>query len=160
MTERSSREDRQGQRRVGIKKNEKLITKHFNDYGTWDNANSHGLARIFGADRIDNMKNFIVREVWPKNRDKVVLLYTGLYDKDHKEVFEGDILDFGSFHGIVEWGMDSEEHDMYKVCGFVIKVIPNDNYVMGVLTPRITPITKWSGIENAKVIGNIYESTG
>lgn len=98
------------------------------------------------------MKEFIIKEIEGQK-----MLFTGFYDKGGQRIFEGDVLDFGHYKAVVEWGMDSEEHELHKVCGFVLRILKNDNFIIGLAAPQITPFGKWSGAQQAKVVGNIYE---
>lgn len=89
--------------------------------------------------------------------------YTGLSDKNGREIYEGDIVNQYGFvaKGIVEHGEykidDFSNHDrQHKHYGWHIKPIPNYNVVNDILsnTSYESLLSTQNGIE---VIGNIYE---
>mgnify|MGYP003629767402 CR=1 FL=1 len=74
-----------------------------------------------------------------------IMQYTGLKDKNGKEIYEGDIID----EGIVRFGIvdieDNEGCSYNQVCGFYIKDLRfNDEYHMD--------------LRDTEVIGNIHEN--
>jgi len=75
-------------------------------------------------------------------KDIVIQQFTGLTDKNDKEVFEGDIVKSGSSLATVEW-VEYVDQDFFwgNACGFVFNFDPTDMDQCG----------------EYAVVGNIYE---
>lgn len=84
-----------------------------------------------------------------KNQNWVVMQFTGLCDKNGKEIYEGDIVigDEGFFQpvkGVVEYGA--------LAFSFVGKCANGDNWNYTITNPKFTQD------KSVEVIGNIYET--
>ena len=82
--------------------------------------------------------------------DKVILMqYTGLKDKNWKEIYEGDIVRCGEF----EDDGDAKNHEV---------VFGDDNYAAFDLkhwTGEVNGLSYWLNAGIVEVIGNIYENS-
>lgn len=87
-----------------------------------------------------------------------IQIYIGLQDSEGVEVWEGDILDNGAYKFVIEWGLDNYEHPQYQVPGFVARLLPGDGLQMSPLAPIVAPIGHFSGIKEARVVGNICQT--
>lgn len=88
-----------------------------------------------------------------ENEDATLMQSTGLFDKNGKEIFEGDIIRISAYGCIVNFGKYTyfeDEHTQTTEIGFYLSFLnvepatyaPFDNYY-------------W---DNCEVIGNIYEN--
>jgi uncharacterized phage protein (TIGR01671 family) len=99
------------------------------------------------------------------NKDFVLLQFTGLLDKNGKEIYEGDIIIYqdyiGKYSGIVNlgaWEQDGsgDEYCSVSCLGFFIKRLngcDGEDYL-----PSHKATVSILGKETLEVIGNIYES--
>lgn len=74
--------------------------------------------------------------------DMILMQYTGLHDKNGKEIYEGDILKS------IQW------NDIY-----LVKYIGTAFYLCRKGNKGFNKITTWNNAEKSEVIGNIYENS-
>lgn len=96
----------------------------------------------------------VVESSWGKDKyDWIPLQFTGLYDVDGKEIYEGDIIE------VYDWGQNAE----LLVTATVLWDPDDHGWTWGIKgefyssTPRfeVDVYDRW---RNVKVIGNIYEN--
>ena len=87
----------------------------------------------------------------------IFMQYTGLKDKNGKEIYEGDILDYKTnyepYKCVIEWDDDLCScgccYDEHHSVGFVGRVLPGSKYGYSSLAKNY---------EAMEIIGNIYEN--
>lgn len=83
--------------------------------------------------------------------DHVLMQYTGLKDKNEKEIYEGDIVDFTFFYyGETEVEISKKGEIVFDDFGFCFKANEEEDYLLGNLT--------FDSESDIEVIGNKYEN--
>lgn len=102
------------------------------------------------------------------NKDSVLMQFTGLYDSEGREIYEGDILKSESFLTRIRDNskVPNSEHVNYFVIEFnsgkkvnnwqlrIIKTTRYENFGLG----DTSHSNLWTITDNSKIIGNIYEN--
>ena len=78
-------------------------------------------------------------------------------DIEGNEIYLGDILTNGLWDCIVVWGMDIDENDQFKTCGFAIKMLEGTNMMMHYVMCPFVPMNPRI-VSAMRIKGNIYES--
>jgi uncharacterized phage protein (TIGR01671 family) len=106
-------------------------------FRTWNGKMSYPIDNIFPEDSlIKDLRNY-------KSGNVIIQQYTGLLDKNGKEIYEGDI---------VKLFNDSDE--LYEV---VYNCFDND--ILGFLLESYGGRGDWFDSRKREVIGNIYENS-
>ena len=115
------------------------------------NDNTVKLIWVKGHDIIDNKDIALERE---HKNEYILMQYTGLKDKNGKEIYEGDIIDFsydmfvGNFNTFVAKGIV-----VFEEGAFYVQCLENEG-----LTKDESYLLYTINIDTIKIIGNIYEN--
>ena len=84
--------------------------------------------------------------------DSILMQYTGLTDKNGKEIYEGDVLtyDYADSNEFKSW--------MIEPC-YIVKYDEENNYMVAGLGIKNKSYCHAFRLKNCEVIGNIYENT-
>ena len=132
-------------------------------YRVWDKK----LQTILDASLIDFKKGVLVGEHWEFGEtnfmsfDEIVIMQsTGLFDRNGKEIFEGDILEIQGIRMVVKFGSykyiessQSNGHSLgvvYDGLGFYVECINAAD------PDRMSPFEPET-LKNSQIIGNVWE---
>lgn len=102
---------------------------------------------------IEPCEEYIVLENWCPVKRETVGQFTGLLDKNGKEIYEGDIIKVtGEFaidnYGIVKWSQQEDDYTYH--CGFMVDWQEE--------VKRRSHLSFWANHREIEIIGNIYEN--
>lgn len=112
--------------------------------------NSH---KMVDVDVIKSYKNQIIDEdgFIHKYGDYELMLFTGLYDKKGRHIFEGDIV--SCLYKTRNYQVPRKYRIIWENCGFVLSPYNSAKY-----GPIVTPTQEAVDYLKAEVIGNIYDN--
>lgn len=90
------------------------------------------------------LKNLLKREYISQLDDRIVMQFTGLTDKNGKEIYEGDVVQRDEVRWNVYFGENTFQPDSY---GWCVKPVDDDR------TGNLD-----SSVIQGEIIGNIYEN--
>jgi uncharacterized phage protein (TIGR01671 family) len=105
---------------------------------------------IYGNTTKSSMWSVVQHGYGEASSERIIMQYTGVKDKDDKEIYEGDIVQYGTeddiVTAIIEFQEQDDEESMF-ISGFRLVVISNTEY-------QDNDEEDYA----LKVIGNIYQN--
>ena len=122
------------------------------DYDVW--VNSFG---AFGySEKKHNTPNI---EISSYSKESIIMQFTGLHDKNGKEIYEGDIILFQKFSN---WDDDSMKRHkatvIFKEGCFMWEILEFGKKSVTYYANATEPLRNTNSIWGLEVIGNIYEN--
>ena len=118
-------------------------------YRAWDRTDKKMLyfEGIFNNRPFTERSTFPQYESCPKYHDLVVMQYTGLHDRNGKEVYEGDIIENKVYGGVavICWGIKDESY-----CGWGIRWIAPEE------KRHRYDLLYNENLENCEIVGHIH----
>lgn len=104
---------------------------------------------------------------WNEEKGRVLIQYTGLKDKNGKEIYEGDIIEF-VWEEDSCWGKEGTYKGFIRYCDgrYEVVYINRQEYTPtkdggkhpNSKSDELQSFIKWTDKQNIEVIGNIYEN--
>lgn len=141
---------------MSIEQLDELGIEHKNGW-VYGSLISNGNIPYIAGNIVEATDEYVAHEFWAKVIPETVSQYTGLKDKNGKEIYEGDVLtaeiypfqDDGeyNYHGVIEWDKETASFYMWKALAN-----KNKRGISHGIGEQI------ESIERFEVIGSIYEN--
>ena len=118
---------------------------------------------MYGAERgwyVDMEGNIRQHPDMPPLRDVVLMQFTGLKDKNEKEIYEGDIVDGFGNRFVIKWGV-FRFRKLNEYGDVSLVDVPSFAFTLEGDIPRYPIVSNWRGehdLNGLEIVGNIYEN--